>query len=710
MLKALRKLTPQLIVPLIVVGGCALWLWNDHRDVKRIISQVEVERASYRENDEIAWAETADTVDSIYDKLEFWQEPLTLGDWHHLRRAFSYLSRRLRSSARNPPLSRDQRLSTLKYLARVSFAIRQFSEAERALREIISLAESGTDSDITDRQLLMLKADACNWLSCLLANCGDVEEGSIASQKSTEIALGLLTNATDNGRVQMAVALSLRNGGVIEELLERDGAVFVERAADAAEKAIAEPETMSLYQRIRTFAFLADTHQMAGFIHSRRGRFDLAETAWRKSRVFCERLVSVIGRGTSAADRVPSHRRILKAVSRLDGDLRLLRQLRAVEHSRHVPMVLKRGVSFSGGDNQDLQWQWDPLMAGDGMNLLAIDRLITGVLPGEFEPQDAIMVSWHSQTWSEPTLVKMIAAMQETTQIVVLVRDDEVREDAVEQLESAGIGLDNISFSMIDTDTVWCRDYGPLVVRCDDGAVRVARSMFTESFADTWVNNDALPHRWSRVTGWPMFQLPVLVEAGALLSNGVGLCIASTRLLAKNAASGIKEVQVTAALKRLTGATDVVYLEPIRGEPTGHVDWFAVFTSPTTVVIGDYYGIDEENTRVLDENVGRLRGISTPYGPLQVERIPMPPHGDDYFGGTYTNVVFANGNLLVPSWPEASKMTEEKALAVYRRLLPGWRIIPLSSRDFGRKNGSLHCATMNLYRHRPHEFFVREDS
>ncbi len=333
--------------------------------------------------------------------------------------------------------------------------------------------------------------------------------------------------------------------------------------------------------------------------------------------------------------------------------------------------------------------------------LLSIDRLIKGTLPGEFEPQDAIMMSWHSRPWNEPTHLKMIAAIQETTQVVLLVKDDEVRKKLLNNFQMAGVDTRQIHFFTIDTDTIWCRDFSPLVVRCKDGAVRIARSMYSESFDDGWVISDTLPFRWSRVSRLPLFQLPVLVEVGALLSNGAGLCIASKRLLAKNAESGIREPQVTAALKRLTGANDVVYLDPIDGEATGHVDWFAVFTSPSTIVIGDYYGIDDENARILDENAGRLRGISTPDGPLKVERIPMPPAGDGYFGGTYTNVVFANGNLLVPTWPEAPKATEKKALDVYRRLLPDWKIIPIDSQNFGRKFGSLHCATMNLYRYRP---------
>jgi agmatine/peptidylarginine deiminase len=76
----------------------------------------------------------------------------------------------------------------------------------------------------------------------------------------------------------------------------------------------------------------------------------------------------------------------------------------------------------------------------------------------------------------------------------------------------------------------------------------------------------------------------------------------------------------------------------------------------------------------------------------------MPPHAEDHFGGTYTNVVYANGVLLVPTWPEASKEVERRALDVFRRLLPEWTIKKFDSHELGVMEGGPRCATLSLFR------------
>jgi agmatine/peptidylarginine deiminase len=175
----------------------------------------------------------------------------------------------------------------------------------------------------------------------------------------------------------------------------------------------------------------------------------------------------------------------------------------------------------------------------------------------------------------------------------------------------------------------------------------------------------------------------------------------STGLLEKNRRAGYSKSHLTDTIERLFGARQVVYLEPLRGEPNGHIDWFATFTSSDTIVIGDYRGTDPVNARLLDQHAERLAGLTTASGPLKVVRIPMPPRGKLYFGGTYTNVVFANGVLLVPSYPEASPELEREAFEVFRRLLPGWRVVGIECPKHIIRQGALHCAAANLYRVRP---------
>lgn len=684
-----------LILPLVVFVSCLVWI---RQEKNKELAQYSAELESYVVDSEATQKAVTSTVDGLIRRQEFVQEPVSRDGWYTLWEAQKFFARRL-DRPRSRVLDPGERILDLCYFIELSWKIRRFHDAENALVELLSLT---SNDDKTSPELLSRRIRALNWQSCLLANYREPNVALETALKCIDSCQKFLDGQPGNSMIQGLLARALRNAGVIEEVLGRDGVQYVKRAAEIAVLLPNDDVSVPVSAHLALSAFVVDTKQMLGSLHLRHGRRDKAMAAWLDALNECQNLVL---RAENLSQQQPFSVPALKfqkAKRRLECDIEQLKRL-SVETIGISAIHEGEGHGTGSRTTASVaQWTWTPLSLDDGLSELPIDLLVNAVLPGEFEPQEAILVAWTADnSWSRPASLKMVEAIQETTSVVILVPNEEVLEEAVEEISGNGMPLDRIEFVTLETDTIWTRDFGPLIVKCDDGAVRIARCMFRDSFEEPTPANDYLSLAWARATGWPVFRLPAMIEAGALLSNGDGLCLASEYLLAKNSASGIAERQVTDALKRLTGAKQVVYLLPLIGEETGHVDWFATFTSPDTVVVGDYYGVDDVNSKILDENARRLSGIVTRSGPLRVERIPMPPRGKDYFGGTYTNVVFANGNLLVPTWPEASRKTEKKAIDVYRRLLPDWKIIPIDSQQLGRKLGSLHCATMNLHRHRP---------
>jgi agmatine/peptidylarginine deiminase len=178
------------------------------------------------------------------------------------------------------------------------------------------------------------------------------------------------------------------------------------------------------------------------------------------------------------------------------------------------------------------------------------------------------------------------------------------------------------------------------------------------------------------------------------LSNGLGLCVTTTALVERN--GGLSKRVVCNALKRSLGAQEVVVLERLAGEETGHVDMFTTFTGPTTVVVGSYSPAEDPvNAALLDRNAARLAAVETPWGPLRVERIPMGRQHDGLWR-TYTNCVYANGVLLVPFYLDGDENRSRQALAVYRRLLPRWHIVFVDATPLIEEGGALHCAALNV--------------
>jgi hypothetical protein len=113
-------------------------------------------------------------------------------------------------------------------------------------------------------------------------------------------------------------------------------------------------------------------------------------------------------------------------------------------------------------------------------------------------------------------------------------------------------------------------------------------------------------------------------------------------------------------------------------------------------VVGSYDPEDDDiNAAILDRNANLLRHVSPACGRLKVVRIPMPPREDGQWR-TYTNVVFANGNLMVPVYPDMDSRGRRQALRTFSRLLPGWQITPVDASALSELGGSLHCITRNV--------------
>jgi agmatine/peptidylarginine deiminase len=187
-----------------------------------------------------------------------------------------------------------------------------------------------------------------------------------------------------------------------------------------------------------------------------------------------------------------------------------------------------------------------------------------------------------------------------------------------------------------------------------------------------------------------------MLDGGNLLSNGQGLLLATTALLDENLPHDCDEAKVRAILGEYLGGAHVEFLEPLVGEPTGHVDVFAVFTGAQTVVVGACDPvIDPLNAQILDGNAARLAGLHLKNGPLRVVRVPMPPK-DDGVWRTHTNVIFANGTLLVPIYPGVDPDGERVALDTFARLLPRWDVVGIDASALIECDGALHCISMNV--------------
>ena len=338
------------------------------------------------------------------------------------------------------------------------------------------------------------------------------------------------------------------------------------------------------------------------------------------------------------------------------------------------------------------------------------------VLPGEFEKQEAILVAYEKQPSRQAdrellekqrsTLIDIIAACHTTVDIKVLVADKESHDSAKTHLASRNVNLDRIEFINQEFDSMWIRDYGPIQLNTPFGT----RTWFDFDYympGDSWIKDEGIRQNRSlddnittylaKRQGVEVQSVDLVLHGGAITSNGANILVISKAIFDWNQERyQLSPEQTKARLTNCFPNLHIEYVTPLAGEPTQHLDMFLVFTSRNTVVVGSYSPqMDYINHIRLNGVARQLSRLTVEGKPIIVERIFMPPHRKQILGGSYTNIVFANGTLLVPDYgvdPDGLA----QAITLYNRLLPNWNIRPIYSGDLVVMEGALHCVTGNI--------------
>ena len=312
--------------------------------------------------------------------------------------------------------------------------------------------------------------------------------------------------------------------------------------------------------------------------------------------------------------------------------------------------------------------------------------------PGDFDRQAALIVSLTEMVAASPkSVVALVAALVDRIPVIAVVRGEEQRQQAIVLLADWGLPAHQVHFVFMPVGT-WTRDFGPTFVRWSDGRVMIVDPAYP--FPDRQ-NEGVVPAAMASLLDVPRRRVPLAVEGGNLLSNGRGVALFTGALVDVNRMHGFDYdlPQVRSLLTRYYGFSQPLALEPLLSHRTLHVDMFCTFTGQYDVVVAAVDPRrDPAGAAALDRNAALLEGTPTGGGGgrLRVSRIPMPPY-DGHSCRTYTNVIYANGRLLVPHYPGVDRGIEREALATYAALLPGWEVVTVDCGDLIAGGGALRC-------------------
>jgi agmatine deiminase len=205
-----------------------------------------------------------------------------------------------------------------------------------------------------------------------------------------------------------------------------------------------------------------------------------------------------------------------------------------------------------------------------------------------------------------------------------------------------------------------------------------------------------VPTRVSEILRVPVFYPRMILEGGSIDGNGAGaLLTTESCLLNPNRNSQLSRGEIEQRLRDYLGVREIFWLgDGIAGDDTdGHIDDLARFVSERTVVTVVEENRDDENYKLLQENLARLRKMKVENRKLDIVTLPMPKkivREGLRLPASYANFYIANSCILVPTFADPS---DDVALWTLQNLFPDRRVIGIDCRELIWGLGTFHCLT-----------------
>ena len=348
-------------------------------------------------------------------------------------------------------------------------------------------------------------------------------------------------------------------------------------------------------------------------------------------------------------------------------------------------------------------------------------------MPGEFEPQDGVILIWPKRPGSWPYEAKEagkvfaeIANKLAETEKVYMLTEPETEAVARELL------CENVEILTIPTDDAWARDVGPTFVVNGQGQVRGIDWCFNAwggicdgLYAD-WEKDDKVASSFCRKTGYDLYDAhPFVLEGGAIHTDGEGtILVTESCLLRKGRNPELSKEKIGQKLKDYLGAEKIIWIPYgiYNDETNGHIDNVCAFTAPGHVVLAwtedpkdPQYPLSSADLAILEKETD-ARGRK-----LIVHKVPVPgkpvciteyelagfsfEEGEEQrkagerLAASYVNFYITNGGVLIPQFEDEM---DAEAVNIIGGLFPGRKVYPVYARDIIVGGGNIHCITQQI--------------
>ena len=387
----------------------------------------------------------------------------------------------------------------------------------------------------------------------------------------------------------------------------------------------------------------------------------------------------------------------------------------------------------------------------------------------EFEPTEAVWLLWsnydHREGMSNSHVtLDIIAALVPHVNVRLVVKDSLTLQKVKTLVPKAILDGGKLTFLTLPYREFWARDMGPAFVVGTDGKLGMADFQFngwgySDTLDATTRLDEKLDERIAAVLGLKTISTDLITEGGDHEVNGRGTMLACEAVeRTRNPDWSLAEIE--AEFRRVLGVKKIIWLKKGLNEDdhtsdgaltdeknervytvlttNGHVDEFARFVNPTTVLLAEADSsdlkdpINRENLKRLSENYAILKTSTDQDGkPLTILRLPLPlpmvatmkPNDGVYdiiktfkysdgstfptgkpvkviAAASYNNFLIANDVVLMPKyWRKGLdlriKTRDEAAQAVLKSVFPDKKIVAIDALAVNFGGGGMHCITRN---------------
>jgi len=332
---------------------------------------------------------------------------------------------------------------------------------------------------------------------------------------------------------------------------------------------------------------------------------------------------------------------------------------------------------------------------------IGINRTITDppdsivYTPAEFDSVTGVIFAWEAYPTLLTDLIKEVAE-DDTAWVVV---DNTSEQNSVSNtLSNANVNMDRVVFQVIETNSVWVRDYGPWWIIEPENSLAIIDLVYNRPRP----LDDTYPESAAGYFGINYYGLGLIEAGGNMLLDGQGAVIVSNVIFdgSQGFDPTLTQDQLEQYFLDYFGVHKVIVTPHLINDGTGHIDMFVKLINDSTIIVGEYENQSAGypgNYDICNQVASQLANETNGAGrPFNIVRMPMPSYNNG-ITYTYINSLIVNNKVLVPIYGISTEFAnDDSILALYETIMPGVEAVGFDCNQIISANGAIHCIAMKV--------------